>query len=75
MCGHSLLNWLLIVDVPGLDMIMESGDDYVVNELEKTKRKLKDISTSLDSQQMLLRLIVQVTTVNYFYSSIKFSYS
>lgn len=52
---------------------MDSGEDYVVNELEKTKKKLKDISTSLESQQMLLRLIVQVIifsltkiTMNYF---------
>lgn len=44
----------------GLDMVMESGDDYVVNEIEKTKRKLKDISSILETQQTLLRLIVQV---------------
>lgn len=44
----------------GLDMVMESGEDYVVKEVEKTKRKLKDISANLDNQQHLLRLIVQV---------------
>lgn len=41
-------------------MIMENSDDYVVNELEKTKRKLRDISSALDIQQQFLRLIVQV---------------
>lgn len=41
-------------------MVMESGEDYVVNEIEKTKRKLKDISSILENQQLLLRLIVQV---------------
>lgn len=44
----------------GLDMIMESGEDYVISEIEKTKRKLKDISSNLENQQHLLRLIVQV---------------
>lgn len=39
---------------------MENSDDYVVNELEKTKRKLRDISSALDIQQQFLRLIVQV---------------
>lgn len=42
-------------------MVMESGEDYVVNEIEKTKRKLRDISKALDTQQQLLRLIVQVS--------------
>jgi transient receptor potential cation channel subfamily A protein 1 len=43
----------------GLDMVMESGEDYVVNELDKTKRKLKEITTALETQQQFLRLIVQ----------------
>ncbi|KAK9692812.1 Ankyrin repeats (3 copies) [Popillia japonica] len=43
----------------GLDMIMESGEDYLVSELEKTKRKLRDISSVLETQQQFLRLIVQ----------------
>lgn len=41
-------------------MVMESGEDYVVGEIEKTKRKLRDISNILETQQQLLRLIVQV---------------
>lgn len=44
----------------GIDVTMETGDDYIVGEIEKTKRKLRDISTSLEMQQQLLRLIVQV---------------
>lgn len=48
-------------------MVLESGEDYVVGELEKTKRKLRDISNSLEMQQQLLRLIVQVNTlIKYF---------
>ncbi|XP_018323110.1 transient receptor potential cation channel subfamily A member 1 [Agrilus planipennis] len=43
----------------GLDMVMESGEDYLMSELEKTKRKLRDISSLLETQQQLLRLIVQ----------------
>lgn len=39
---------------------METGDDYIVGEIEKTKRKLKEISSCLETQQQLLRLIVQV---------------
>lgn len=44
-------------------MVMENGDDYIFNELEKNKKKLKDISCHLENQQHLLRLIVQVRTV------------
>lgn len=40
---------------------METGDDYVVKEIEKTKKKLKDISSILENQQLFLRLIVQVS--------------
>ncbi|XP_063910671.1 transient receptor potential cation channel subfamily A member 1 isoform X3 [Zophobas morio] len=43
----------------GLDMVMESTEDYVVSELDKTKRKLKEITTALETQQQFLRLIVQ----------------
>lgn len=42
---------------------METGDDYIVGEIEKTKRRLKDISNSLEMQQQLLRLIVQVKKI------------
>ncbi|KAL3284380.1 hypothetical protein HHI36_018544 [Cryptolaemus montrouzieri] len=38
---------------------MESTDDYVVTELSKTKRRLKDLASALETQQQFLRLIVQ----------------
>ncbi|XP_049819373.1 transient receptor potential cation channel subfamily A member 1 [Aethina tumida] len=43
----------------GLDMLMDSGEDYLVEELEKTKKKLRDISATLETQHQFLRLIVQ----------------
>lgn len=39
---------------------METSEDYLVSEIEKTKRKLREISTVLETQQQFLRLIVQV---------------
>lgn len=47
-------------------MVMESGDDYIVNEIEKTKKKLKNIASILENQQLLLRLVVQVCTYTTF---------
>lgn len=44
----------------GLDMVLETHEDFLTNELEKQKRKLKDIGAILDQQHQLLRLIVQV---------------
>lgn len=41
-------------------MVMDNGEDYVVMELEKTKRKLREITKTLEIQQQFLRLIVQV---------------
>lgn len=41
-------------------MLMDSGEDYLVEELEKTKKKLRDISATLETQHQFLRLIVQV---------------
>ena len=48
-------------------MVMESTEDYVVSELDKTKRKLKEITTALETQQQFLRLIVQVGQCVSFY--------
>ncbi|CAG9864669.1 unnamed protein product [Phyllotreta striolata] len=42
-----------------IEMALDSTEDYVVAELEKTKRKLRDISNALETQQQFLRLIVQ----------------
>lgn len=41
-------------------MMMESNEEFLAGEMEKTKRKLRDISVALEGQQQLLRLIVQV---------------
>lgn len=41
-------------------MVLENNEDPMSEEMGKMKRKLKTISKSLDTQQQLLRLIVQV---------------
>ncbi|XP_021938939.1 transient receptor potential cation channel subfamily A member 1 isoform X3 [Zootermopsis nevadensis] len=43
----------------GLEIVLDSSDDYVSEELIKQKRRLKEISSALESQHLLLRLIVQ----------------
>lgn len=42
-------------------MGFDTNEEIVVDELEKQKRKLKDISATLDQQHQLLRLIIQVS--------------
>lgn len=37
-----------------------SSEDYVASEIEKQKRKLKEMSKMMEKQHNLLRLIVQV---------------
>lgn len=49
-------------------MMMENNEDYLTEEMEKQKKKLRDIGNVLDSQHQLLRLIIQVsrkTSLNY----------
>ncbi|CAG9788975.1 unnamed protein product [Diatraea saccharalis] len=43
----------------GLDLVLESSEDYITNELEKQKRKLREMSQLMEQQHMLIRLIVQ----------------
>lgn len=38
-----------------------SSDDFIAEEIDKQKRKLRDISIALDQQHQLLRLIVQAS--------------
>lgn len=45
----------------GWEMVLDSGEDYLTSEMEKHKRKLKEISAALETQQLFLRLIVQVS--------------
>lgn len=41
-------------------MMMEPGDDFIVSEMLKQKRRLRDITSALETQHQFLRLIVQV---------------
>lgn len=41
-------------------MVLEQTDDYLVEEIEKQKRKMREIFIALEQQNQLLRLIVQV---------------
>jgi hypothetical protein len=43
-----------------LEMVLESSEDYLTSEMEKQKRKLKEMSKLMEQQHQLLRLIVQV---------------
>ena len=41
-------------------MGFDTTEEIVAEELEKQRRKLRDITSTLDQQHQLLRLIVQV---------------
>lgn len=41
-------------------MVLDTNEDFMVTELEKQKRKLREITQTLEQQHHLLRLIVQV---------------
>ncbi|XP_046391330.1 transient receptor potential cation channel subfamily A member 1 [Ischnura elegans] len=43
----------------GLEGMLENSEDYIPEELEKQKRRLKEMHTSIEMQHQLLRLIVQ----------------
>lgn len=40
-------------------MLMDTNEDYLSEELDKHRRKLKDIGTTLEQQHQMLRLIIQ----------------
>ncbi|XP_050360802.1 transient receptor potential cation channel subfamily A member 1 [Nymphalis io] len=42
-----------------LDLVLENSEDYIAAELDKQKRRLREMSKSIDQQYTLLRLIVQ----------------
>ncbi|XP_028170510.1 transient receptor potential cation channel subfamily A member 1, partial [Ostrinia furnacalis] len=46
-------------DDAGLDLVLESSEDYITAELEKQKRRLRDMSQLMEQQHTLIRLIVQ----------------
>lgn len=43
-----------------IDMGFDTTEEIVAEELEKQRRKLRDITATLDQQHQMLRLIVQV---------------
>lgn len=46
----------------GLDLVLESNDDYITAELDKSKRRMREMSQTIDQIHTLTRLIVQVIT-------------
>lgn len=44
----------------GLEIMLDTNEDFMFNEIDKQKRKLREISVALEQQHQLLRLIVQV---------------
>lgn len=40
--------------------MMDSQEDYLSDELDKQRRRLKEIGTTLEQQHQMLRLIIQV---------------
>ncbi|GBP92293.1 Transient receptor potential cation channel subfamily A member 1 [Eumeta japonica] len=42
-----------------LDLVLESNEDYITSELDKQKRRLREMSALLEQQHTLTRLIVQ----------------
>lgn len=47
-----------------VDMMMDNNEDYLSEEMDKQKRKLRDIGSVLENQHQLLRLIIQVSEWN-----------
>lgn len=47
----------------GIEMVLDTNEDFIVTELEKQKRKLREISLTLEQQHHLLRLIIQVINI------------
>lgn len=43
-----------------IDMNFESNDEVITTELEKQRKKLNDMTSTLERQHQLLRLIIQV---------------
>lgn len=46
-----------------MDMGFDTTEEIVAEELEKQRRKLRDITSTLDQQHQMLRLIVQVRSI------------
>lgn len=63
----------MLILIAGLDMVMDTNEDFMFNEIDKQKRKLREIAVALDQQNQLLRLIVQVSTNDLIATGIKLS--
>lgn len=59
-------------DVLGSDIMMDSQEDYLSDELDKQRRRLKEIGSTLEQQHQMLRLIIQVS-IHYFLSILNHS--
>ncbi|EEB19608.1 conserved hypothetical protein [Pediculus humanus corporis] len=46
-------------DDVGWEMVVDNTEDYLTSEMAKQKKKLKEISSCLETQQLFLRLIIQ----------------
>ncbi|XP_048004376.1 transient receptor potential cation channel subfamily A member 1 [Leguminivora glycinivorella] len=46
-------------DDASLDLVLESSEDYISAELDKQKRRLREMSQLLEQQHTLIRLVVQ----------------
>ncbi|XP_049885221.1 transient receptor potential cation channel subfamily A member 1 [Pectinophora gossypiella] len=46
-------------DDAGLDLVLESSEDYISAELDKQKRRLREMAQLMEQQHTLVRLIVQ----------------
>lgn len=53
-------------DESNMDMGFETNEEMVSDELERQRRKLREISASLEYQHQLLRLIVQVCDESFY---------
>lgn len=49
-------------------MGFETTEEVMAEELEKQRRKLRDITTTLEQQYHMLRLIVQVSVGDFLFS-------
>lgn len=54
-----LINFFFLY-LANMDINFDSNEEVVADELEKQRRKLREITSSLEQQHQLLRLIVQV---------------
>lgn len=43
--------------------MLDNNEDYITEEMEKQKKKLRDIGNVLENQHQLLRLIIQVSEI------------